>query len=208
MTNPVKHPPVHAILLAAGQGKRLGYPKALLRWQGHWMLPRLVRALRAGGASSVTVVTRAELESEFSAREPLGDCHIVFNPDPERGRTSSIQCAAVDLPPKESLLIHPCDIPLLSADAVTTLLLAWAKEENREQLFARLVTPAGKGGHPLIVGAKHVEALLALDADAPLRDLMHAHNHCRLDVIRRSDPGPFLDVNTPEQLAFMESLLS
>ena len=171
------------------------------------MLPRLVRALRSGGVSRVTVVTRADLQTEFDGREPLSECRVLHNPNPELGRMSSIQCGLQGLSENEAVLIHPCDIPLLSADAVHALLSAWSQENRRDEFCARLVTPTGKGGHPLVIGAARVPELSALGPNQTLRDLIHAKPELRLDVIRRGAPGPFLDVNTPEQLAFMEDLL-
>ena len=49
--------PIHAVVLAAGKGTRLGYPKAALVVQDQWMLPILMKALRLGGATRITLVT-------------------------------------------------------------------------------------------------------------------------------------------------------
>lgn len=211
MTATPPPPAVDAILLAAGAGRRLGLPKALLEVHGQWMLPRLVRSLRAGGCRQVVLVTRAELIAELAARGGTGADEVVVNASPDDGRSGSIQCGleavqgVVRRP--DAVLIHPVDIPLLSADAVHQLIHGWREAEDREGLAARLVTPGGRGGHPLLLGAARLPALAALRPDQSLRELLHAAPKARLDLVRRGDPGPFLDVDTPEQLALLETLL-
>ncbi|MGB0952479.1 MAG: nucleotidyltransferase family protein [Planctomycetota bacterium] len=203
-------PACDAILLAAGSGRRLGLPKALLELQGIWMLPRLVEVLRAGGCRSVHVVVRLEDVSILEARGGIPGAQIRINPDPDAGRTGSVLEGLESLGDSglgDALLIHSCDIPLLSAEAVHQLIRAWMVEAKRETLAARLVTPGGKGGHPLLLGRDRIHELQALTPERPLRDILHEDPDKVLSVVRRGDPGPFLDVDTPEQLELLESLL-
>ncbi len=211
MSETAPPPAIDAILLAAGAGRRLGYPKALLEVHGRWMLPRIVDSLRAGGCRSVVVVTRPELLADIAKRGGCGADEMVLNAQADQGRSGSIQrgldavLAVVRQP--EAVVIHPCDIPLLSADAVRQLLVHWLQAPKRESLVARLVTPGNRGGHPLLLGAGRYAEVQALEPDQPLRDVVHQDPSRRLDVARKSDPGPFLDVDTPEQLQLLESLL-
>lgn len=200
-------PPCDAILLAAGAGRRLGLPKALLEIQGIWMLPRIVSALQAGGCERVVVVAREEQLHVIDTRGGCGAETLLANPDPDAGRTGSIQCGLAALEPGRALMIHSCDIPLLSADAVLQLRHAWAQEPSPQGLLARLVTPGGKGGHPLLLGAEVVPEILQLAPQEALRRIVHADSDRLLNVVRRGDPGPFMDVDTREQLELLESLL-
>ena len=200
-------PPCDAILLAAGAGRRLGLPKALLELQGIWMLPRIVSALQAGGCERVVVVVREEQLSVIDARGGCGAETLLANPDPDSGRTGSIHCGLAALEPGRALMIHSCDIPLLSADAVLQLRHAWAKEPTPQTLVARLMTPGGKGGHPLLLGANVVPEVQKLQPQEALRNIVHADSDRLLNVVRRGDPGPFMGVDTREQLELLESLL-
>lgn len=203
-------PACDAILLAAGSGRRLGLPKALLELQGIWVLPRLVEVLRAGGCRRVMVVLRSQDTSILEARGGLPGADLTINPEPDAGRTGSVLCGLHALgaaPEREGLLIHSCDIPLLCAEAVHQLIHSWMTEEHRAMLAARLVTPGGKGGHPLLLGREAIARLQKFEVDRPLRDLLHDAPDQVLSVVRRGDPGPFLDVDTPEQLELLESLL-
>ena len=200
-------PPVQGLVLAAGAGRRFGGPKALLELRGIWVLPMLVETLRAGGCAQVGVVLS---EASAAAVEERGGCGadvLAINPEPDSGRTGSIRCGLDALSPQDALLVHPCDVPLLSAPVVTRLITAWRDHPTRDQALVRPVTPGGKGGHPLVLGAARIAELRGYPLDRPLRQLLRDHPHQVLDVVLRGDPGPFLDVDTPEQLALVESLL-
>jgi len=204
---PLPMPPCDAILLAAGAGRRLGLPKALLELKGIWMLPRLVSALQTGGCENVVVVVREEQLAILQARGGCGAQSILANPNPDAGRNSSIQIGLAALAPGRAVLIHPCDVPLLSAAAVLQLLQSWAQQPTVQKLVARLMTPGGKGGHPLLLGADVVPEVRQLSAEESLRKIVHFDKDRLLNVVRRGDPGPFMDVDTREQLELLESLL-
>lgn len=200
-------PPCDGILLAAGAGRRLGLPKALLELQGIWMLPRLVSAMQLGGCEHVVVVVREEHLGVIDARGGCGAEVLLSNPNPETGRTGSIHCGLEALESDRAVMIHSCDIPLLSAEAVLQLRHDWGQLEKPQEAVARLMTPGGKGGHPLLLGAKVVPEVRALSPETPLRQILRADQDRLLNVIRRGDPGPFMDVDTREQLKLLESLL-
>jgi len=171
------------------------------------MLPRIVSALQAGGCENVIVVVREEQLGVISNRGGCGSEHLVANPNPEAGRTSSIHCGLAALERGRAVMVHSCDIPLLSTAAVLQLRQAWLNEPEPEKLVARLVTPGGKGGHPLLLGADVVSEVNDLDAQQALRVTLHRDSERILNVVRRGDPGPFMDVDTREQLELLESLL-
>lgn len=211
MRSPDDPPPSRAapeaVLLAAGAGRRLGSPKALLELRGRWMLPSLVMALREGGAASVTVVVREQELELLRARGIERLARLVVNPAPERGRSSSLRCGLAALDADAAVLIHPCDVPLLAARAVAALVAAWQAHPQRDALAARLITPGGRGGHPLLLGRARAAEARTLEDGESLRALLHRHPAARLDLTWRGDPGPFLDVDTPEQHALLESFL-
>ncbi len=201
-------PRVDAVLLAAGLGRRFGRPKADLELRGRWMLPALVHALRGGGADRVVLVLGPESERAIEHRPPHGADGVVRNPDPDAGRTGSLLAGlgAVD-EAVDGVLVHPCDVPLLSPRVVQRVIAAWAARADRGDFLARPVTPAGRGGHPLLVGAARLTRLRRYAPEQPLRELLDEDRARLLDVAVSGDPGPFLDVDTAEQLALLENLL-
>ena len=196
------------VILAAGAGNRLGYPKAALHLGQRFILPMLVTALRQGGASKVLVVLSTPAEQSISGLPALGCDEVVINPAPESGRTGSVHCALSTIPQDCSgLLIHPCDVPLLSHQVVEELIKAWRNCESPTQTVVRPITPAGNGGHPLLIPCGRFAHLAAMGPDQALRELLIPREN-RLDVTIRGDPGPFLGINTPDQLELLESFIS
>ncbi|MFT7517155.1 MAG: CTP:molybdopterin cytidylyltransferase MocA [Myxococcota bacterium] len=199
-------PQLHAIILAAGAGKRLGYPKALLKLHGNLMLPLICESFKAAGCQHLSVVIRPEHE-DFFLDQGLSARELVINPSPDDGRTSSLLCALKRVAPEHNLLIHSCDTPLISSDAIQKLTVQWLATDDPQCVLARLCSTAGKGGHPLLVGSELVEQLRSFKPDQPMHDLLSNNTKSLLNVACSGDPGPFLGINTPEQLKLVESLL-
>lgn len=198
---------IHAVVLAAGEGNRLGYPKAAIKVAGRWLLPDLILAFRAAGAQTVTLVLSQQSQASIADFGPTHADLEVVNPSPEEGKTSSILCGLQDIPPGNAVWIHPCDTPLVQAASLMTIRQAWESSENPDQLLARPVSSANRGGHPLLVGSERVEELKKFLPEQSLRELLQNHPESQLNVKVSSDPGPFLNINTPEQLTLVEGLL-
>ncbi|HSZ28869.1 MAG TPA: NTP transferase domain-containing protein, partial [Pseudonocardiaceae bacterium] len=97
---------VAGVLLAAGDGSRLGRPKALVEIAGQSLAERGVALLRGGGAEPVVVVTGA-------ARVRLDDALVVHNPEWHSGMGSSLVTGLTALPQTASAaVIALADQPL------------------------------------------------------------------------------------------------
>ena len=200
-----------AVLLAAGHGKRFGSPKSAMEIHGNWILPRLVDALRGGGARKVALVLSAESKAAISGKGETGADVVVLNPTPETGRTGSLQAGLRALMAESpeapfSALVHPCDVPLLSREVVAALIRAHESLESSGNGLVRPTTAGGRGGHPLLLGVSRVKDVLGYRPDQSLRTLLADHPDSVLDL-HVPGPGPFLNVNHPEQLALLESLM-
>ncbi|MCH2100745.1 MAG: nucleotidyltransferase family protein [Planctomycetes bacterium] len=198
--------PVHAILLAAGAGRRLGLPKAALQLRGKWMLPSLVSSLKQGGASRVVLVlSDAALDAIADLGLPGAD-RETRNPDPDAGRTGSLQCALPEISEGCGILVHPCDMPLLQPESVQAVIETWLQFGCPENACVRPVSSSRRGGHPLLLGPGWRSELQTSHPDRPLREFLR-HPNAQLIDVPCNDPGAFLDVDTPEQLQLVESLL-
>lgn len=198
--------PVHAALLAAGAGRRLGLPKAALQLRGTWVLPGLVHTLRLGGAARVVLVLSDQaLDAIADLGVPAADRELV-NRNPEAGRTGSLQCALAEIPKDAAVLVHPCDMPLLQPASVQAVIQAWHRHGSEARACVRPISAARRGGHPLLLGPGWRDELLTSDPDRPLREFLR-HPDATLIDVPCTDPGAFLDVDTPEQLQLVESLL-
>ncbi len=199
-------PPVYAILLAAGEGRRLGLPKAALQLRQRWMLPLLVRSLRNGGADKVhLVLSDRALDAIADLGDPGADRECI-NPHAQAGRTGSIQTGWQQIPDSAAVLVHPCDMPLVQAATVRALINAWHAEGASATALIRPMSAGQRGGHPLLLGPGWRREIQESDPDRPLRDLLRMAPQA-LRNVRCDDPGAFLDVDTPEQLQLLEALL-
>ena len=186
---------VRAVVLAAGASERLGQPKPLVPVpieEGEVPLVRwLVERLEAMDVE-VVVVTRQELVVDVVLALP--GRAIVVNPNPEAGRTGSLQYGIKALldskrSPKElRVLVVPVDRPGFSDSTLGILLEA---EE--------CCCPAkdGRGGHPLLLMPDDLENILQAESDTSLRDLV---TPWKLIV---SDPHLHLNIDVPSDLASM-----
>ena len=118
MTDPTA---VHGLLLAAGEGRRMGMPKALVRDDDgtSWLL-RSLAALRDGGCAEVTVVLGAGADE---ARLLLaGDVHVVVADDWAEGMGASLRAGLGALPDgvtgATAALVSLVDLPDVGPDVV------------------------------------------------------------------------------------------
>ena len=110
------------LILAAGESRRMGFPKALLHIPRETFLDTLVE-LFAARCSPVIVVLGAGAD-EIRAARPRPATFVV-NRDYQRGQTSSMQCGLRAVPPEaEGVLFTLVDHPAVAPDTFDALLAA------------------------------------------------------------------------------------
>jgi len=189
----------HAIILASGRSSRMKCEKSRLPWLGGVpLLSWMVQALSAAGWQAKAVVG-PESFSRWDAALPAG-C-AVLNPDPSRGKTSSLACGVEMLPPNAKwILISGVDQPRL-------LSLYHRLRDEAERCSRQIIVPthAGRRGHPVVLSGGLRDKLLNLDEHAHgLRGLLDAHP---LEIYRLPEGDPEerqWDLNTPD--AYDEAL--
>jgi CTP:molybdopterin cytidylyltransferase MocA len=187
---------VAGILLAAGEGSRLGRPKALVELGGRTLAERGVALLRAGGADPVLVVTGAVPLSMPGAR-------AVHNPDWRTGMGSSLAAGLRALGPGGMPAGHGCgaavvalaDQPLVGAEAVRRLIAAY-----RDGAGVVVAAYDGKPRNPVLIARQHWTSVLELaTGDSGARPFLRAHPEL-VTLIECGDTGSADDVDTPEDL--------
>ena len=185
------------MLLAAGEGKRLGAPKALVELGGRRLVDRGADLLRDGGTAPVLVVTGA-------APVTVPGAILVPNPDWRTGMGSSLTAGLRALPGEcTAAVIALVDQPLIGADAVRRLISAY-------QAGAELVVAAyhGRARNPVLLARGHWAGVIAAaDGDTGARPYLRAHPGL-VTLVECGDVGAPDDVDTPEDLARVGALLS
>lgn len=175
---------VAAILLAAGQSRRMGAFKPLLPFGNKTVIECCIDYLQKGGVEKIVVVLghRAnEIREKLASRS----LNFAFNPDPDSEMGTSIAHGVRTLPETcQATLIALTDQPAVPAAVVSSLIETW-------QNGTRLVVPTwqDRGGHPVLVDLSFEDELLNLSSSGGLRALFQAH---RDQVKRIPVDSPFI----------------
>lgn len=176
-------------MLAAGEGSRLGRPKALVEIGGQSLLDRGVALLRAGGAAPVIVVTGA------AGVGPAGGI-TVHNPGWRSGMGSSLAVGLRAVPDGcDAAVVALVDQPLVGPQAVRRLISARAAGAQ-----AAVAAYAGQPRNPVLLGREHWPEVVALAVgDAGARQFLRAYPDL-VTVVECGDTGQPDDIDTPADL--------
>ena len=187
---------VAGLLLAAGDGSRLGTPKALVELGGERLADRGVRLLREGGTAPVIVVTGA-------APVDLLGVIIVHNPDWRAGMGSSLVAGLRALPASSgAVVVALADQPLIGPGAVQRLVAAYL-----EGASVAVAAYDGSPRNPVLLARQHWPQVIELaDGDVGARPFLRAHPGL-VRVVECGDTGRPDDIDTPADLARVRQLL-
>jgi CTP:molybdopterin cytidylyltransferase MocA len=164
---------VHGLLLAAGEGRRMGMPKALVRDDdGTSWLHRSLAALREGGCDGVTVVLGA---GAAEARLLLdGSVGVVIAGDWAEGMGASLRTGLRALGDAESCprscVVSLVDLPDVGPGVVARLVAA----ADGPATLAR-ASYDGEAGHPVVLGRDHWAGVVeSASGDRGARDYLAA----------------------------------
>jgi nicotine blue oxidoreductase len=188
---------VAGVLLAAGQGSRLGTPKALVEIGGQRLVDRGAALLAGGGAAPVLVVTGA-------VRLDLPGVTVVHNPDWATGMGSSLVTGLRALPAGcAAAVVALVDQPLIGPASVGRLIAAF-----RAGAGVAVASYDGRPRNPVLLARRHWPQVLAETAgDAGARTFLRAHPDL-VTLVECGDTGRPDDVDTPEDLARVSRLLA
>lgn len=176
-----------AVILAAGQSRRMGRPKMALPWGATTVIGQVLSTLSQAGLQNMVVVTGGDraLVEQAIAGSPASS---VFNP--RYGEDNMIYSLQAGLPALEpyvqAALVVLGDQPQIETRVVEALIELYFSS------LAPLIVPSYQmhRGHPWLVRRSLWPALMTLQAPQTLRDFLHAHS---VDTF-------FMNVDTPSVL--------
>jgi molybdenum cofactor cytidylyltransferase len=184
---------ITAILLAAGESRRMGVPKPLIDWAGETLIEYQIHQLRDAGINNVIAVLGHGSDEVRPLAQRAG-ATAVLNDLYAEGRASSLRAGAAAVPPGTA------EIAVLNVDQPRPASVIRRLLEEHVASGALITLPIydGKSGHPaFFCGSLLPELCTVDDATEGLRAIVHRH---ATDVreVAFDRPIVLLDINTRE----------
>jgi len=173
-----EHLRVSAILLAAGESKRMGQMKQLMPFGRSTILGEAINNLLSSAVNEVILVLgyKADEVIRTSIGRPV---KLVINPYYWQGMSTSIIAGMNHVDTRaQAIMIALGDQPLISSQTINTLI----KEFQSHDKGIAVPTYRGKRGHPIIFGIKYKRKLLELKGDIGGRKIIEDHPDDVLEV--------------------------
>ncbi|MCB9960453.1 MAG: NTP transferase domain-containing protein [Rhodospirillaceae bacterium] len=191
-------PHVAALVLAAGQSRRMGAANKLLaEVDGRPLAAHAMQAARDSGARPVVVVTGHEADRVADLAAAMG-LAAVHNPDHAGGLSTSLRAGLAALPREvDAVLVCLGDMPGVTAAHLKRLIAAYAPEEGRAIVVPTVV---GKRGNPVLWDRRFFPEMAGLAGDVGARHLIGQYEDLVVEVAF-TDAAPTVDIDTPDELA-------
>ncbi len=187
--------PFEAILLAAGESRRMGYPKPLLKLGSRTFIEILAAAMLQSVARLIVVVG-AHGDAVRGAIPADPRILVVENPDFLKGQLSSIKAALPQVGAEAAgALIHLADHPMVRAETFAAVVDSYWRV-GKPIAIAR---HQGRRGHPVLFAREMFVELAAAPEDQGARAVVAA-DPSRVAYVDVDDPGVLTDLDTPEDL--------
>jgi molybdenum cofactor cytidylyltransferase len=182
---------IWAIILAAGESKRMGRPKMLLPFNGSTMLETVIENVSKSQTDRILVVLGAENEA---ISEKIGNLKVkcCYNENYKMGMLSSVKCGFKNLPSGyKAAMVFQGDQPFINAKAIDAVIKTYLSSGNG------IVIPVydGRRGHPILIDKKYGKEIEKLSPDIGLHELAHRFFY---DVVEANtaDAGILRDLDT------------
>lgn len=158
---------IYAIILAAGESKRMKVPKMLLTFNGKTMLEKVIENVLRSEVSNTLVVLGSFREEILGVISHLPVKHC-YNENYRNGMLSSVKCGFQNLPAiYDAVLVFPGDQPLIEPDVINLIIDAY--RETGKGIIIPVYRK--KRGHPVLIDFKYRNEIDTLPEDEGLRSL-------------------------------------
>lgn len=184
---------ISALILAAGESRRMGQPKMLLPWGQTTVLGQVITTFQQAGIEDVIVVSGGSREQVEEIARPYG-ARCIFNADYASGEmlVSLKRGLAAQLPQTRATLIGLGDQPQIQIGTVRLICETFQRTE------ARLIVPSFqmRRGHPWLVERSLWNELLAMSPGQSPREFLNQF----------SSEIQYVPVDTPSILADLDTM--
>lgn len=185
-----------ALVLAAGESRRMGTPKLLLPFGEKTIIEHIVDNVCNSKAEKILVVLGSHHEK---IRSKIADRPVltVINTRYQEGMLSSIQTGFRSVPPETSaVVICLGDQPLIPYSVIDGLI------HTHKQSKKGIVLPVydKKRGHPILIDVKYKNEVQNISPEIGLRSLIHEHPQ-DIQEVEVDTPHILKDIDRPEDYA-------
>jgi molybdenum cofactor cytidylyltransferase len=186
---------ISAILLAAGESKRMGQPKQLLLIDGQPILVRSLGNLMASQVDEVILVLghHADLILAEVQRYLQRGFKVVLNPYYREGMSRSLQEGLRQVHKNsEAVLIALADQPFVEIQSLNKIIQAY----HHTPYGIIVPTYRGRRGNPVLLSLKYRQEMESLTGDVGCREILKRYQEDVLEV-EVDSPGILKDIDTP-----------
>jgi molybdenum cofactor cytidylyltransferase len=158
---------IWAIILAAGESRRMKVPKMLLPFDGKTMIEKVIRNVTGSDVLNTLVVLGSYKDDILAAIADLPVRHC-YNEHYKDGMLSSVKCGFKNLPERyDAVLVFPGDQPLIEPGVINKIINAFSQSGKG------IIIPAyrKKRGHPVLISRKYRDDVYSLPENEGLRSL-------------------------------------
>jgi molybdenum cofactor cytidylyltransferase len=184
---------IAAVVLAAGESRRMGMPKPLLRFGDKTFLDQILSTLSRCEVDMITVVLGSQAGA-IRASTDLSRVNVVVNENYQGGQLSSLIAGLRSvLDETDAILLCLVDNPFITPEVIGRIIAAF-RESHKP-----IVVPVfnGRRGHPTLFGAAVFDELLDAPAGEGARHVVNA-DRARVLEIEIAEPRILARINTPE----------
>ena len=187
---------ISAVILAAGESKRMGKQnKLLLPVAGEALLVKLIKSVCDSEVGQVIVVIGHEAEK---IRLELNNFPLtfVYNPNFSEGMTTSIKFGVKEVSPEsDGFLICLADMPFIKTSEISKLIHAYVQNRIKEERL--IVVPVFKGqrGNPVLFSSEFRNDILEHKKESGCKGVI-MNNSESVNEIEMYDDNMLLDVDT------------
>jgi len=184
---------INTIILSAGESKRMGQPKPLLRFDDKTFLEYIISVLQLSNVDRITVVLGSDAEI-IEKSVDLSGTHLLLNKDYKKGQLSSLLTGINNLPEEtEAILVCLVDHPFITEELVNQIVKTFKERKSP------IIVPVyqGKRGHPVLFSKSLFKELLEAPEDKGARYVVYS-NEEKVFELETSEKGIMIGINTPE----------
>ena len=185
---------IWAIVLAAGESKRMGRPKQLLPFGKQTIIENVVEQVTKSKVDNTLIVLGANREKiaekveRFAAKQ-------VYNPSFREGMLSSIQTGFAAVPEEaRAVLIVLGDQPTVPMEVMDRIIDAYRESKKG------IILPVFKNrrGHPILIDSKYRSEVKTLDPEIGLKALVRSHA-ADIEEVNVTTPDILTDIDNPAE---------